>query len=186
MQHGDHVRVANRRDAVRNEDGGPIAHDFTQMIENLVFGVSVHTGKRVIEDQDTRVADNGTRNRRTLLLSARESYAALAHQSLILLRETLNISRNAGGLRRRAHLLIACVHVAEGNVFANSLAEKKSLLRHEADLVPQKLQGIFADRAAINQDSPWRSVVNARNQAHQSGFSRACRANDRETAARRN
>ena len=63
------------------------------MRQDPFFGEGVDTGKRVVEDQDTRVAQDGAGNRRALLLAASERDAALADHGLITGGETFDIAR---------------------------------------------------------------------------------------------
>src|SRR5579862_8137153 len=70
VQHGDAVGVADGGDAVGDEDGGAAAHDVAQVVEDLVFGVSVDAGERVVENQDLGIADEGAVNGGPLLLTA--------------------------------------------------------------------------------------------------------------------
>src|SRR5229473_6630539 len=114
------------------------------MVENLVFGVGIHAGERVVENQDARIANDGAGYCCALLLPSRKSYAALAHHGLILFRKV-----------------------------------------YEADLVAKRLDGIFPHRLAIDPHASWHSIVNARDQAYQSGLSGTSRADDGQAAARR-
>src|SRR5204863_7251457 len=107
-------------------------------------------------------------------------------QGLELLGKILNLGGNAGGLRCRAHFLIAGILFAEGDIFANSFAEQESLLRHETDIAPQKGQWIFANRFTVDQNRPRRSVVDARNKTDQGCLSRPGRTDNGQAAARRN
>ena len=73
VQHGDAVGIAHRGDAMRDENCGAALHDFAQVIQNFVFGVSVDAGERVIQNQDARIANQSASDRGALLLSAREA-----------------------------------------------------------------------------------------------------------------
>src|SRR5215467_1442568 len=77
VKDSDAVRVANRRNAMRDEDGRAAFHHVAQVIENFVFGLCIDAGKRIIQNQDARIADEGARDRSALFLSARECDAAL-------------------------------------------------------------------------------------------------------------
>ncbi len=70
VQHGDPIGIANGRDPMRDEDGGSPAHHLTQMVENLVFGVGVDAGERIIENKNARVANQSAGNCGALLLSS--------------------------------------------------------------------------------------------------------------------
>ncbi len=59
MQDGDAVGIAHRRDAVRDEDGCASAHDITQVVENSVFRLRVNARKRIVENQNAWIADQG-------------------------------------------------------------------------------------------------------------------------------
>src|ERR1700722_2079228 len=71
VQYSDAVGLANGRDAVRNKDGCAALHYFAQMIQDLVFGVSVDAGKGVIQNQNSRIANERPGDRCALLLPAR-------------------------------------------------------------------------------------------------------------------
>ena len=64
VQHGDPVRVTHSRDAVRDEDRCASLHHIPEMIKDLVFGMCIHAGERVIKDQDSGIADQRASDRR--------------------------------------------------------------------------------------------------------------------------
>jgi len=70
VQNGDLIGVANGGDPVRNENGSSSLHDFAQVIQNLIFGMRVHAGERVVENQNFRIANQSPGNRGALFLSA--------------------------------------------------------------------------------------------------------------------
>ena len=88
MKHGDHVGIAYGGYTMRNKNRSSILHDFAQMIQDLIFGVGIHAGKRIIENQDPWIANDRAGNGGSLLLSAGKRDAALAHQGLELLGKT--------------------------------------------------------------------------------------------------
>ena len=87
VEHEDQVGVAHGRDAVRHDDRRPLAHDAAQPRQDLLFGVRVHGRQRVVQDQDPRVDGQGARERRPLLLAARQRDAALADDRVVAVRE---------------------------------------------------------------------------------------------------
>ena len=76
------------------------------MVQDFVFGVRIHAGKGVVQNQDAGVADDRPGDCGALLLSAGKSDAAFAYQGLILLGKTLNILGDAGSLRGGADFRI--------------------------------------------------------------------------------
>src|SRR5437764_11658160 len=99
------------------------------MIQDSFFSVGVNTGKRIVENQNARISDNGTGNGAALLLSAGKGYAALPHHGFILLRESLNVCGNISGFSGRADLFFGGTLCSESNVIAHSITEQKCFLR---------------------------------------------------------
>ena len=109
-------------------------------------------GQRVIEHQDARVANDGARNGRALLLPAGKRDAALAHQRAITLGKALDVVGDVGRLGSAADVFVGGILRSEGDVVANAVAEQERLLRNEADVGAQNLQRILANRPAIDQN----------------------------------
>ena len=76
------------------------------MIEDLVFRLRVDAGERVIQDQYSRIADEGPGDCGALFLPARERNAAFADHRFVALGEGFDIDGNVGCLCRSAHLRI--------------------------------------------------------------------------------
>src|SRR5262245_33935220 len=91
VQHGDAVGIANCRNTVRNENRRAPLHDLAQMIENLVFGMGIDAGERVVENQNSRAPQQRARDRSALFLAAGEGDSALADRRCVALWETLDI-----------------------------------------------------------------------------------------------
>src|ERR1700690_170242 len=151
VENGDAVGIAHGGNPVGNEDRGSALHDFTQMIEDLVLGMSVYAGKRIVKNQNARVADDSPRNRCTLLLAAGQSNPAFADQGPILLGKSLDVLGNVGCLRRGADLFVRRAFLSEGNILTNRVAEQESLLRHKTEIAAQHCDRIFADGNAIDE-----------------------------------
>src|SRR6266478_1421379 len=72
------MRAAHGRSAMRNENGGAALHDSAQSGENALLGLRINGGKRIVEDKDAGIADDGAGNGGALLLPAGEGDAAFA------------------------------------------------------------------------------------------------------------
>src|ERR1700690_3960057 len=166
-----------------DEYRGPAPHDFAEMVKNLVFGVSIDTGKSVIKNQDARIANDGSRDRGPLLLSAGKGNTAFAHQRSVLLGKFFNVAGDIGRLCRRPYLFVAGIFLAEGDVFADGFAEQESLLGHESDLPPERRQRIFTHRLAIDPDRARFGIVNTGDKADQRALAGTGWAHDSQTAA---
>src|SRR6266568_7709218 len=139
-QDGDAICVSYRGDAMGNEDRRSPLHDLPQMVQDLVLGVRIHAGKSIIENEDSRITNQSAGNRGALFLSAGKCNSALTDQRFVLLGKVFNFSSNIGCVGRPAHLLIAGILDAKRNVLADRLAEEKSFLGHEPNIMAQVCQ----------------------------------------------
>src|SRR5690349_3817087 len=119
---------------MRNEDRGASLHYIAEVIQDLVFGVRVNAGERVVQNQNARIANQGASDCGALLLSAGERDAALANQSFVLFGKVFDVSSYVRCLRRPLNFHVAGPGHTEGYILAHSFAEEKSLLRNETDV----------------------------------------------------
>ena len=59
--------------------------------EDALFGLRVHGGKGIVEDQDARIADDGAGDGAALFLSAGESDAAFADDGFVFVGEAFDV-----------------------------------------------------------------------------------------------
>src|SRR3954471_5849316 len=123
---------------MRNENRRASLHYVAEVIQDLVFGVRVYAGERVVQNQDAGIANQGARDCGALLLSAGERDPAFANQSFVLFGKLFDVSGYVRCLRRPLNFHVAGRGYTEGDVLAHSFAEEKSLLRNETD-VPTKI-----------------------------------------------
>ena len=174
FQHHDAVRLPHGRDAVRDQDHRAAAHDRRQVIQNALLGQRIDAGKRVVQNQDARIAQQRAGDRGALLLAARERDAALARPSSCSLPESLRYppARPASSAARR---ICSWVALSTPNAMLSAMrgAEQERLLRHEAD-VPAQLRRIqIAQVDAIQQDRAVGGIDQPRNQADQRALARS-------------
>ena len=72
---------------------------------------------------------------------------------------------------------------AEGDVFADGVAEEKCFLRNESDVAAQRVKRELADGASVDQDSAGLGVVDARDEVDQRCLAGAGRADDGKAGA---
>src|SRR5947207_5163639 len=80
VEDADQICIAHGRDAVRDDEARALAHHAAQLRENFLLGVGVDGRESVVEYENPRLAEDGARNRRALLLPAGERDAALADE----------------------------------------------------------------------------------------------------------
>ncbi len=69
VEHDDVACLADRRQAVRDDDRRPACEQPAQPLLDPPLGVEVHVGSRLVEDQDSRVGDQRARERHELALT---------------------------------------------------------------------------------------------------------------------
>src|SRR5437762_5095686 len=138
---------------MRDQNGGATLHDSAQAIENAFFSLGVDARERVVEDQNAWIADNGSRNRGALLLSAGESDAALADHGFVGCGEVLDVAMQAGNFGCFADALLVIVRQAKGDVAADGFAKQVSILRHKTDGLAQGSERPLANGTAVDQDA---------------------------------
>src|SRR5437773_9458079 len=83
FQDKDRGRLADRHEVVRNDDGGPPAHQAPQWVEDPISGLGVEVSGRLVQNEDGRVANHRPRNRDPLTLTTGETPALLADDRIV-------------------------------------------------------------------------------------------------------
>src|SRR5207237_7211376 len=143
---GDRNRRASLREAVERLLDEPLR-------------LGVERARRLVEDEDRRVAQDRPRDRDPLLLAAGEAVAALADDGVVALGQRRDHLVDPGGPGRSLDLLVARVGLREAEVLANALVEEIRLLRDDADEVAQRREAQVADVDAVDRDAAARNVV---------------------------
>src|SRR5713226_10269902 len=103
------------------------------MVEDFVFGVRVDAGEGVVENENAGAAQKGAGDGGALLLASGESDAAFADGGVVAFGETFDVLRYVGGFGSGLDVveirLAVFLRYAEGDVFADGVAEEESFLR---------------------------------------------------------
>src|SRR5260370_13616866 len=153
------------------------------MSQDFFFRVGINAGETVIQNQNPWVAQDGSCNRSAVFLFGGGSNAMVGHYGGIFFRKFFNVSGNIGGLGCLANLVVACILGAQGNVFAECVAEQEGFLRYESNAAAQFIQGELSYGTSVEQHRARSSIVDARNQIHQGRFSRTGRADHSEAGS---
>src|SRR5260370_4203426 len=182
-QNNDLVGGTARGGTVRDQNRRAAFHDSAQSGKDALLGLCVHGGKGIVEDKNSRIADDGARSRGALLLSAGERDAALADHGLVGFGEVLDVTVQAGNFGCIADTLLVIFSQAEGDVAADGLAEQIRVLRHEADGLAQGGERPLAYRTPVNQDRIIRRFPETCNERGESGLAAARGADNGEGRA---
>ena len=80
VEHDDAVGLADRRQTVRDDEGGAALQQLTQRVLDDDLGLRVDVGRRLVQDEDARLGDDGAGEADELSLAQREVLAALLQQ----------------------------------------------------------------------------------------------------------
>src|SRR5262249_33737116 len=106
FQGDDAIGRPHCREPVRDDEHGAPLGDGFHVFLNDLLALIVESARRLIEDQNTRVGDECTRDGNTLTLTARETGAALTDDRVVALgklEDELMRSREAGRLDHTLH-----------------------------------------------------------------------------------
>src|SRR4030095_11388306 len=124
-------RTAHRAEPVRYEDHGVPAKAIFQTGEDFFFRVRVHAGERVVEDEHSWMAQERSRKRGPLALTAGERDAALADDGIESLSELVDFFVELGQVRGLANLSARGPGIAHADVVRDRIGEEKTFLRNE-------------------------------------------------------
>ena len=159
----------------------------------------VQRARRLVEQEDARVADERARNAHALALAAAHLAAALADIRGIAAGERAdNKVVSVGGARGRldarlqrgqlggaARLRAAAAGQPQGNVLGDGALEEHGVLQDQAHALAQPLHVVVAQVDAVEEDAAGGGVVPALDERHHRRLAAARRPDQRQRAARR-
>src|SRR6267378_425025 len=106
LHHDDPVRKTNRGHAMRDNQGGALGSRALQRFNHQPFRRSVQSAGWFVENQYGCIAQDGSRNCDSLLLSAGERRASFCNRCVVTLRQTLDEFVGVGLYRGRHHFFV--------------------------------------------------------------------------------
>ena len=101
VEHQDAVGAHDGADALGNDEGRAVLHQFIEGVLNERLGCEVHAGCRVVQDQDAWIEQQGAGDGDALFLSTRKRGTALADGGVVAVGEAKE-ERSFVGLMRSA------------------------------------------------------------------------------------
>ena len=128
LEHADFVGVDDCGEAVGDNDGGAVGHEFFKGFLHESFALGVKRGGGFVEDEDCRVLEDCAGDADSLALTAGEAAAAVADEGVVAMlggHDELMGVGDAGGL---LHLLACGALHSEGDVIEDGVVEEDRLL----------------------------------------------------------
>ena len=167
-----------------DHDRRPALHQRFQALHDLGLARSVETRRRLVEDEDRRIAKDRPRDRDPLSLPAREPDAALPELGVVPVGQGLDECVRPRCLGR-GHDRFPIDLDAVGDVLGDRAREEDALLQDETHLIAQPLQRALADVSAVDHDPPVLRVVEAGDERRNGRLARAGAPDHRELLPRR-
>ena len=135
FQHQNLIGAANRRQPVGDDEGRPPGAQRPQAVLDERFALAVEARRRLVEDEDAGIRQDGARDRDALPLAAREPDAALADDRVVLLLEPLDELVAVRDVADRLDLVAPGVRPRVGDVFRDGAVEQEVVLEHDAQVL---------------------------------------------------
>ena len=174
----DAVGVADRREAMRDHEGRAALHEPREGVLHGGLALGVESARGLVEEQDRRVLEQGSRDGDPLALPAGQLDAPLADLGGVA---ALGGEDELVGVRRARRLLylfVTRIQTPVADVLGERHAEELDVLRDERDGLADALDGHLAHVYAVDADGPAVGVVEAGNQVQQRRLARAARADE--------
>jgi len=116
--------------AVRDDNHRTLLADLGQRPAQFIFGLAVEAARRLVEEDDRRVANQRTGDGNALALATREPPTGFADLGAVAVGKIDDVGMDAGGGRRLDDLLVGGVRDAMRDVVADRAGEQHTFLRH--------------------------------------------------------
>ena len=150
---------------------------------DLLLLRGVHRGEGVVEDEDRRRGHERPGERHALALPARQREPALAHHRRVARGEPLDLLRDAGRRRRRAHARLVDLLPSEGDVVLEGTREEETLLGDVAEPGAEVRERQLRHVALADEDGARRRLPEPREQQAERGLAGPGRSDDRDRLA---
>src|SRR6476646_5731424 len=90
LKNQDLVNLADGGEAMGDDEGGTVLHQKLQAVLNQLLRFRIEAGSRLVQNEDSRVGEDGPGNGRALLLAPGKLQSAFSDNRVVLAVETLD------------------------------------------------------------------------------------------------
>ena len=155
----------------------------TQGSEQGGFGAAIEGGSAFIEDEDLRLADEGTGESDSLALAAGQLRALLAHHGIETVGEFRKQMGTFGSLHGFEDFAVSGIELSHAHVVADGAIEEEHVLADETDLRAEAGDRDVAQVDAIEEDDALGWIIETQNQLQESGFAATASSHDDDKLA---
>ena len=184
VQHQDAVGLLHRSQPMCNHQRGTSLHRRLQRRLHHALALGVECAGGFIQQQQRRVLEHGTGNRNTLALSTGQAHPALAQKSVIAFGQSHDELMRKRSACCGLYLVVAGLWFAVTDVLQRTARKNHSVLRHDADALPQLKQRHVGRPHTIEFNAARSRIVKTQQQLEHRAFASATGAHDRHSFAR--
>ena len=183
------IRHLDSREAMGNQERHLAFGKFGESLEDFMLGARIQRGRRLVQNQQLRIAQIGARQRDFLPFATGQIDSAFepATQTLFIALGKLRITSSArllSGGGADPKLIVTFLDSAHRNIFGGSQFISHEILKNDADFFPQVFHVVLANIHAIQQDLTRRHIIQARKKFDDSRLSLAIFAHQRDPLGR--
>jgi len=180
FHHQNPVGIADGGKPVRDDEAGAPLHQLLGGFLDEHFGVRIHGTRRLIENQDFRVGEQGAGNREQLHLPLREIARLLVQDGLVAFRQGAGEVVHMRRLRGSDDLLIRGAGAPVADVLHDGAVEEPRILQDHAKQAAQIRAPEVLDVVPIHQNRAAVHIVEAHEQLDHGGLAGAGGSDDRD------
>ncbi len=170
LHHENEIGLLHGAETVTHNDERVVALALPQRPKDVALRRRVDGRERVVEDQHSGVADEGSGDRGPLLLPPRQCDAPLAHVRVKAVRKVLHVLYEVRLRGRRPDLFMPGVEVAERDVVTDRVAKQKHVLRHVPHVLAQRPQRDGVNLVPVDGNGAGVRLQEARDHADEGAF----------------
>src|SRR6266700_1513438 len=160
------------------QSGAPLQETSNSFL-NLVLGGAVNRAGRIIQDENARVGEKGTRNSDTVAFSARKRDATLANDSLVAILKAGDKGVCLSILRCLFNSWLVCLFSqAIGDVLRDGSREKEDILLDSRDLRTKPVQTPLSHIYTIEEYTTIIDIVDTVDKFSERAFACPCLADN--------
>src|SRR6266852_7957654 len=185
LEGDDAIDTADGRKAVGDDEHGPTLDDPPHIVLDDALALVIESARRLVEDQNSRIHDEGAGDGDPLLLPAREAAASLADDGVITFGQFQDEVVRAGERGGGDDTLHRHRRIGERNIVAHRGVEQHVFLQHDSDLPAQPGNIRYGEIDAIDRDPPALRHIETLDKLGERALARTRRTDDAHHLARR-
>src|SRR5216684_6065594 len=185
LEGDDAIDAADGRKSVGDDEHGPALDDPPHIVLDDALALVIESARRLVEDQNSRIHDEGAGDGDPLLLPAREAAASLADDGVITFGQLQDEVVRAGERGGGDDTLHRHRRIGERNVVPHRRVEEDVFLQHDSDLPAQPGNIRYGEIDAIDRDPPALRHIETLDKLGERALARTRRTDDAHHLARR-